>query len=175
MCLFQGDIVLRIGGGGGGVGQGKLSSVYCVGGILSESTDHLDDILVRYVIDSCVDNNITKSIEKVLLVKVWLNQKYEFKLVQTFKLKLSVGQMSPHVLVGQMGVGQKLGGWPSVPDSFTLSVTTFTLFHLANTILNVCFNIKFPIEWHYTNYNGTILYNNVTMGLAGTILWHLVC
>ena len=33
-----------------------------------------------------------------------VNQK--FTLVQTFKLKLSVCQMSPHVLVGQMGVGQ---------------------------------------------------------------------
>ena len=38
---------------------------------------HLDDILVKYVIDSCVlcvDNNTTKSIEKVLLVKVWLTK-----------------------------------------------------------------------------------------------------
>ena len=34
MCLSQGDIVLRIGGGGLG-GQGKLSSVYSAGGILS--------------------------------------------------------------------------------------------------------------------------------------------
>ena len=33
--------------------------------------------LVKYVIDSCVlcvDNNKTKSIEKVLLVKVWLTK-----------------------------------------------------------------------------------------------------
>ena len=62
------------------------------------------DILVKYVIDSCVlcvDNNKTKSIE---------NHKYESKLVQTFKLKLSVAQMSPHVLVGQVS---RIPGGPS--------------------------------------------------------------
>ena len=34
------------------------------------------------------------------------------------------------------------------------SVTIFTLFHLANTILNVCFRIKFLIEWCYIRVYG---------------------
>ena len=54
-----------------------VKRVLCRGNIVCESTDHLDDILVKYVIDRCVlcvDNNTTKSIEKVLLVKVWLTK-----------------------------------------------------------------------------------------------------
>ena len=54
-----------------------VKRVLCRGNIVCESTDNLDDILVKYVIGSCVlcvDNNKTKSIEKVLLVKVWLTK-----------------------------------------------------------------------------------------------------
>ena len=35
-----------------------------------------------------------------------VNQKYEFKLVQTFKLKLSVGQMSPMYLLAKWGLAK---------------------------------------------------------------------
>ena len=45
------------------------------------------------------------------------------------------------------------------------SVTTFTLFHLANTILNVCIRIKFPIEWCYIHVYGFSVYILVTSGL----------
>ena len=34
------------------------------------------------------------------------------------------------------------------------SVTTFTLFRLVNSILNVCFRITFPIEWCYIRVYG---------------------
>ena len=50
---------------------------------------------------------------KVLLFKVWLT-KTKLKLGQRFKLKLSVGQMSPHALIGQLSVGQMSVGQMSV-------------------------------------------------------------
>ena len=47
----------------------------------------------------------------------------------------------------------------------TKSVATFTLFRLVNSILNVCFRIKFPIEWCYIRVYGFSVDILVTSGL----------
>ena len=78
-----------------------------------------------------------------------VNQKYEFKLIQMFKLKLSVGQMSPHVLVGPMGVA-------NCPDTIfnRTGMSRITCFKccvrciVVNT--RVFHHLKYKIIWVHT-------------------------